>query len=112
MKNFADGIKTLYQAHGLIEDISETGGILTSDLEIVVNLLSFVLLWKLERFKQAKNYLAIAKKAIDSARKAQKKCWIVLEDVNILTLMAAAALETKNNGNFHQAKKIIKDILE
>lgn len=104
--------KVLYKAHTLIEDIKDKGGILNIDIRLVLNFISFLVLWKSERLKNCENFLEVTKKALETSKIIRKICRLKTEELEILLAMASAAFKVKTEGNFRQATKIIVEVYE
>ena len=109
-RNLIHAMKTLYQAHGLIEEISESGGILSIDLKIVLNFMSFIVLWKIEKFQKANEFLVIAHKTFEASRFINKISRINAAQIEMIIHLGIAAIKVKAEGDIKQAKKIVAEL--
>ncbi|CAG9332707.1 unnamed protein product [Blepharisma stoltei] len=113
--HYQESLKLLFQAQNSIIKLKETGGILLPDVGISVNMLTFVALWKIKRFKEATGYLESAGQILNSIiRKERVSKMSTLSTQNLygLILMGLAGLKAAAENNITQAIQLCIDGVE
>ena len=54
---FKDGLQYVYRAHKLSLEFKDAGGSPSADILLASNMTSFIILWKIQKFKEASTYL-------------------------------------------------------
>ena len=111
-RQLALAIQLMYKIHLLVEEIKQAGGIMNLDLKIVINFISFVVLWSGERLENCEEFLRAAKKAIDVEAGMRKKMRINLNEIKIVVAMGSAAVLYKVHGNVKLALKVLDGVGE
>lgn len=129
---FDESLKELYIGHGILQLIKDSGGIPDYDITIPLNLLTFFVLWRLKRVKNAQDYLDLAdlhfRMMMDSSKAhkliennaenifsiltACKACVIVYKKKNSkrpISLLEEALLRVGKNS---VARRLLKDLLK
>ena len=109
-RQLALAIQLMYKIHLLVEEIKQAGGILNLDLKIVINFISFVVLWSSERLENCEEFLKTAKKAVEVEAGMRKKMRINLKEFKIVVIMGLAAVLYKVHGNIKLALKILNEV--
>lgn len=112
MGHYQESLKLLFQAQNCMIKIKESGASLVSDVSISVNMLTFVALWKIKRFKEATAYLETAGQSLNAVirkEKITKMSSLSTQNVYGLILMGLAALKAVSEGNVTQAIQLCID---
>lgn len=110
-----DSLKFLYEAHGLAQNIKESGGVTSYDLSIASNMLTFVVLWKLRRYEQGSVYVDLSGDILSEISSGKKQTRFNENATqNIFGLLAVfmAGLALKLEGSFKKAITILDDSLQ
>lgn len=111
----SDSLKFLYEAHGLAQNIKESGGVTNYDLSITTNILTFIVLWKLKRYEQASVYVELAGEILNSISSGKKQTRFSEQSgQNIFGILAIfmAGLAVKLEGSFKKSVIILEDCLK
>ncbi|CAG9324389.1 unnamed protein product [Blepharisma stoltei] len=109
---YKDCLKFLYEAQSLMVTIKEAGGISNCDIFIASNLLTFVALWKIRRYKEASGYLEKSAQMINSVIKGEKPSKLsklCTQNLFGIVIMSHAGLSVKLEGSYDKAIGMLKD---
>lgn len=110
-----DSLKFLYEAHGLAQNIKESGGVTNYDLAITSNILTFIVLWRMRRYDQASVYVELAGEIlnlISSGKKATRLNEQSAQNVFGILAIFMAGLALKLEGSFKKSVIILEDCLK
>ncbi|OMJ82711.1 hypothetical protein SteCoe_16536 [Stentor coeruleus] len=109
-----DSLKFLYEAHGLAQNIKESGGVAKYDLQVSSNILTFITLWKLKRYQQATTYAELASDNLNAISNGKKSTSFTEENIqNLFSILGIcmAGLAVKTEGSVKKAQMILEDCL-
>lgn len=109
-----DSLKFLYEAHGLAQNIKESGGVAKYDLQVSSNILTFITLWKLKRYQQATTYAELASDNLNAIANGKKSSNFTEENIqNLFSILGIimAGLAVKTEGSVKKAQLILEDCL-
>ena len=110
----SDSLKFLYEAHGLAQNIKESGGVANYDMMLATHILTFVALWKLKRYGQAGTYVELAGETLNSiatGKRTSKLTEINTQNLFGIFAICMAGLAVKTENSIKKAIVILEDAL-
>ena len=108
-------MKFLYEAQSLILSYREAGGEIPADLVIMTNMLTFVVLWKIKKFKESSEYLETAAKKLNSVIRGElpsKLSKLSTQNLYGIIVMGLAGLTFKLEEDRNKAIGLLEECLE
>jgi hypothetical protein len=106
-------LKFLFDAQSLLFSASKSGSVTPPDLSLLANLVTFLALWRIKRYKEASTYMSMCRTANVEAMSAHKSKAYSAErlTLNALVVLCTAAMELKAKGNVALAERLVGDLL-
>lgn len=107
-------LKFIFDAQSLMFSASKSGAVTSPDLGLVANLVTFLALWRIRRYKEASTYVSMCRASVNEAMISRSSKLEIVEKqtLNALVAVSTAAIELKAKGNLGLAEKIVTDLLK
>lgn len=111
--DISKALKFIFDAQSLIFSASKSGAATSPDLTLVANMVTFLALWRIRRYKEASTYISMCRSAVSEAMttRSSKLEFLEKQTLRALVILCSAALELKSMGNAWQAERLIMDLL-
>mmetsp|Transcript_13155 Transcript_13155/g.24627 ORF Transcript_13155/g.24627 Transcript_13155/m.24627 type:complete len:347 (-) Transcript_13155:687-1727(-) len=112
--DLSKALKFIFDAQSLLFSASKSGAVTSPDLNLLTNLVTFLALWRIKRFKEAGTYVSMCRSAISEAlaSRTSKLETVEKQTLHALVVVSSAALELKAKGNVMLAERIVTDLLQ